>query len=150
MIRILFVCTGNTCRSPMAEAILKSKGIPGIEVKSAGVFAANGASASQHTQTVLKEQNITHDHRSSMLTEESVNWATYILTMTWSHKDSINNMFPMAAGKTFTLKEFAEGDSYGDISDPFGGPLELYRQTYKELHDIIDKIIKKIEKAGDS
>jgi protein arginine phosphatase len=150
MIRILFVCTGNTCRSPMAEAILKSKGIAGIEVKSAGVFAANGAAASLHAQTVLQEQNISHDHRSSMLTEENIKWATYILTMTWGHKDSVTNMFPMAAKKTFTLKEFAEGDSFGDISDPFGGPLEIYRQTYKELHDLIEKIVKKLERAGDS
>lgn len=146
MIRILFVCTGNTCRSPMAEAILKNKEIPGIEVKSAGVYATNGSAASRNATQVLKEQNINHEHQSLMLTEELLSWATYIFTMTKSHKSSVIGMYPFAKGKTFTLKEFVEQD--GDIVDPYGGSVEDYRLTYYELHTNIEKLILRLENAG--
>lgn len=142
--RILFVCTGNTCRSPMAEAILKSKNHADWEVKSAGIFAANGSDASHQAKQVLEEKNIKHEHQSSMLTKELVDWATYIFAMTASHKDSILNMYPDAKTKTFTLKEFA-GHEKGDISDPFGAPVEQYRRTYAEIENCIDEIITKLE-----
>ncbi|MEN8702014.1 low molecular weight protein arginine phosphatase [Bacillus infantis] len=145
MRRVLFVCTGNTCRSPMAEAILKSRELRGIEVKSAGVFAANGGQASAHAKQVLEEQGINHVHTSSALTAELVEWADVILTMTSGHKWNVVSMFEGAESKTFTLTEFA-GEQGGEIPDPFGGSLEIYRQTFNELKKHIEKIIIKIEK----
>lgn len=145
MTRILFVCTGNTCRSPMAEAILREMGIQGLEVRSAGVFAQDGSAASRNTIDVLKEQGIESDHRSSMLTDELINWTNYIFTMTNGHKESVIRMYPHAADKTFTLKEFAGKDADGDISDPFGGPIEVYRETYTEIHSLITEIIHKLK-----
>lgn len=149
MTRVLFVCTGNTCRSPMAEAILKSRNLPGIEVKSAGVYAADGSAASENTRKVLAENGILFDsHQASLLNEALVNWTSYIITMTATHKAAVISMFPDAAGKTFTLKEFAIGNSMSDIADPFGGPIEQYRHTYNEMNDMIIKMIQRLQKEN--
>ena len=145
MQRILFVCTGNTCRSPMAEAILKNKNIDGLEVKSSGIFAINGSDASANAKQVLVENQIVHHHQSTSLTNKEVEWATLILTMTSSHKAAIRANFPDAAGKTLTLKEFiGEGQNF-DVSDPFGGSIDIYRDTFKELERLIDAAIKRIK-----
>lgn len=144
MARILFVCTGNTCRSPMAEAILKSKQLPGVEVKSAGVYAPNGSEASVNAKIVLEEHGISHDHRSSTLTKEDIDWASLVLTMTQSHKGLIMSQYPYAADKTFTLKEFAEEKGNLDVADPYGGNEQIYREAFKEIQKSIERILDKI------
>jgi protein arginine phosphatase len=144
MQRILFVCTGNTCRSPMAEAILKSKKIDGLEVKSAGIYAATGSEASAHAKRVLEDHQIDHHHSSNMLNVDSVRWADLILTMTISHKNAILQQYPEAAAKVFTLKEFT-GENYNvDVVDPFGGNLAIYQETFQELEKLITKAIEKL------
>ncbi|MFT9600656.1 low molecular weight protein arginine phosphatase [Mesobacillus sp.] len=144
MARILFVCTGNTCRSPMAEAILKGRQLPGVEVKSAGVYAPDGAEASVNAKIVLEENNISHDHRSSALKKENIDWATLVLTMTQSHKGLILSQYPQAADKTFTLKEFADEKGNLDVADPFGGNEQIYREAFEEIQKSIERIIDKI------
>lgn len=145
MIRILFVCTGNTCRSPMAEAILKSKNIPGMEVKSAGVYAAGGQDASPHAKNVLTKNSISYHHSSTPLTEREVKWATHIFTMTEGHKSMIMDAYPTAIEKTFTLKEFIFADIKDrDISDPYGGSQKVYNETFQELSDLIERLIEKL------
>jgi protein-tyrosine phosphatase len=126
----------------MAEAILKSKNIAGVEVRSSGVFAMNGSDASPNTKQVLDDQQMKHDHQSSLLTEQQVEWATYILTMTSGHKANIVATFPSAQAKTFTLKEFAGGS--GDVSDPYGGSLSVYQKTFEELKQLIEKSLHKL------
>lgn len=146
MIRVLFVCTGNTCRSPMAEAILKNKKIDHMEIKSAGIYAVDGSEASYQVKEVLSEKGILFEHSSSLLNKELVDWATYIFTMTNTHKSRIANDFPRAIEKTFTIKEFADNNKYGEIMDPFGGSVSQYRETYAELELLIEKIVDKLEK----
>ena len=145
MQRILFVCTGNTCRSPMAEAILKNKQMDEIEVRSAGIYAANGSEASTHAKKVLEDNGIAHNHRSSLLTRDEVDWADLILTMTSSHKMAILQQYPEVGTKVFTLKEYS-GESFNpDVVDPYGGSLAMYEQTFRELDELIDKAIGKLK-----
>lgn len=139
---ILFVCTGNTCRSPMAEAILTAKNLDGVEARSAGIFAGT-APLSENAQSVLNQQQISFSHTSKPLNIENLEWAELVLTMTNSHKMAILQAYPETATKLFTLKEFA-ADSTEDISDPYGGPIALYEKTFQELKLLIDKLIIKM------
>ncbi|WP_159101429.1 arsenate reductase/protein-tyrosine-phosphatase family protein [Mesobacillus boroniphilus] len=93
---------------------------------------------------MLEENNISHDHRSSTLTREDIDWATLVLTMTQSHKGLIINQYPFAADKTFTLKEFADVKENLDVADPFGGNEQIYRQAFKEIQKSIERILDKI------
>lgn len=104
--RVLFVCTGNTCRSPMAEAILNEKGSGEFEARSAGVFAEKGQEAHPHAIAALKKKGIRLTHESKPLTRSLVDWADLILTMTESHKAQVHHRFPEAHDKIFTLKEY--------------------------------------------
>jgi len=146
MKRILFVCTGNTCRSPMAEALLKKMNLTDVEVRSAGVYAVNGTASSINAQKVLDEQNIPHDHQSSMLTDTLIDWSTYIFTMTKGHKEAVINRFPNAESKTYALKEFAKLDGNLDIVDPFGGSIKEYRNAFLDIQEAIEKVAELLEK----
>ncbi|UQZ33891.1 low molecular weight phosphatase family protein [Paenibacillus sp. PK3_47] len=113
MMRILFVCTGNTCRSPMAEGLLrklaKERGVD-LEVRSAGVSAISGTSISRHASAILLDEGI-HDHiTSSQLNAENVAWADLILTLTGGHKRHLLQYFPEAVSKTHTLKEYVHNE----------------------------------------
>ncbi len=115
MHHILFVCTGNTCRSPMAEGFMrklaKERGIP-VEVRSAGVAAMDGMSMSRHAEAVLRDHQIQDHITSSSLSADVLEWADLVLTLTGSHKQNVLARFPSAAGKVYTLKEYAETDKH--------------------------------------
>ncbi|MEK3825636.1 MULTISPECIES: low molecular weight protein arginine phosphatase [Paenibacillus] len=114
MKHILFVCTGNTCRSPMAEGLLRKlaaeRGIE-VHVRSAGVAASSGMPISRHAEAVLKDHQAEGPSQSTQLSEALVEWADLILTLTRSHKQHVMQVFPNSIQKTYTLKEYAENDT---------------------------------------
>ncbi|WP_172196343.1 low molecular weight protein arginine phosphatase [Saccharibacillus qingshengii] len=122
MKRILFVCTGNTCRSPMAEALLRQmarqRGVE-VEVRSAGVSASRGVPMSRHAEAVLRDHRIADRLTSSPLDAQLVEWADLILTLTGSHKSHVLRHFPSAYERTYTLKEYVEDDPnvLGDLEE---------------------------------
>ncbi|WP_400162246.1 low molecular weight protein arginine phosphatase [Brevibacillus sp. TJ4] len=151
MKRILFVCTGNTCRSPMAEALFRTKAKgQGWEIRSAGVAAFDGQPASRHAVDVLRERGIESEHQASRINDELVDWSDLILTMTHNHKQAILAYYPAARSKVYTLREFVGVEGYGDIADPFGGALEDYRRCAVEIEESLDMLYEQLAQNRDS
>ncbi|HEY0456279.1 MAG TPA: low molecular weight protein arginine phosphatase, partial [Verrucomicrobiae bacterium] len=149
---ILFVCTGNICRSPMAEGLFRhtTKSRNEFKVLSAGVGAVEGLPPSEYAVKALRELGIDISRqRSRMLTADLVNQADFIFGMTHSHVDAITMLYPQAAEKTFLLREFDETlDSYeNDISDPIGGSYEVYRACRDQIEQGIASMLKFIEQT---
>ena len=171
--KILFVCTGNTCRSPMAQVMAAHLFGPGYEIISAGLMAMPNSAASAHAVAVMKERqlNLT-GHKAQPVTEILVKESDLILAMTPSHKTAISKL---TVANVWTLTEYANADENavdGDtgrnkdggesgievpgnrifdaeppvsgVSDPFGGDIEVYRKCAGEIYCLLEKVLARI------
>lgn len=140
---VLFICTGNTCRSPMAEGFFRCQdglGKTGFAAASAGLYTTGGMPASEHAVTAARERGADiSKHRSRLLNRDMLDNARYIFCMTAAHYDRLLEQYPDAADKTFLLADT-------DVSDPFGGDLMTYRIAADQIYEAVRTIIAKLAK----
>lgn len=154
--RILFVCTGNTCRSAIAEALARrvivERGLSDVEVVSAGTSAWDGAPASDGALLVGMERGLDlSQHRAQTLTRDLIAEADLVLAMGPHHLERIEALG--GGGRSYLLTDFASrGASTRPVNDPIGGELEVYRTTADELEQEIRRVFDRItaERSSDT
>lgn len=147
--KIMFICTGNICRSAMAHAMFDKKikeSNKNIQVYSCGVFAENGDVPTHEAIETMKEYGIDlKSHRSTNIKNSNIEDMDLILCATHSHKRNVLLMYPELEGKVYTMKEYAGYDKNNlDIKDPWGYGIDVYKKCAKEIEECLDKIIARI------
>ncbi len=143
--QLLFVCTGNICRSPMAEYLLRDRLGPRAtwRVSSSGTAALPGYSASDEAVHTLRARNLDlRPHRSRIITRQQVDAATVIVVMTRAHRDQIERLFPDVRDKLYLLKTFDPQAAEPDLEDPIGMPLHVYGEACEEVEKALPGLIR--------
>ena len=149
MVNILFVCSGDTCRSAMAATIardkINKKNLKGLNCSSSGLFVTNEIFMNDKAKSVLKTLKVpVGKHRATQLTESIIKSNDYVLTMTEEQRQTILNRFPYFK-HVYSLKDFVGADN---ISDPYGKSEAEYYNTAIYLDIVVDKVLEKIIKEG--
>lgn len=132
MAKVLMICTGNTCRSPLAQVLLQ-KQHPDWEVRSAGVMAETGSPAAAHSRELARQIGMDlESHRAQGVNAELVEWADLILGMTDAHVRAVQRSFPQSEGKVRTLGR--------DIPDPVGQSLAVYQRCAEQLEEALKSV----------
>jgi protein-tyrosine-phosphatase len=152
--RVMFVCTGNTCRSPLAEVIARDlaarRHVNDLEFVSAGTSAWEGAPASDGALLVGLERSLDlNAHRARQLNRELVEHAELILAMGPHHLERVEALG--GKGKAHLLRDYASrGADARAISDPFGGDLDIYRRAAEELSSEIERVFDRLASGASS
>lgn len=147
--RILFVCTGNTCRSPLAEVLARTevarRGWTHVEVRSAGAAARDGAPASEGSLRAAEAGGLDlSGHRSTALDSELVEWADLVLVMSRGHLEAVRSLG--GAEKVELLGVFASPDGVGsEVPDPFGADASRYAETFRVLEELVVRTMDRLE-----
>ena len=150
MINILFVCSGGTCRSAMAKAIMqdmiKRKNIKGMTSRSAGLFVTNETAMNEKAKVALRQLSVrVPRHKAVQLNEEMLEKSTLVLTMTTNQRMSILNKFPHLAPSVKTIKDYVQE---GEIEDPYGKSVSVYYNVARQLASACSKIIQRLVEEG--
>ena len=153
MKKIMFVCTGNICRSPMChyylQKLVKDEGIEDkIIVSSCGTYANTGESSTMNAIEAMKKYGVDmNNHRATNIEDIDIENYDLILCLTLSHKSSVLEFCPQLKGRVFTLKEYCfPDDEYKNIDDPWGLSINVYNECSDEIVSAINVLFDKLKK----
>lgn len=148
--KILFVCTGNICRSPMAEALmverLRQGGGQFFSVSSVGIFANPGNFPDTLAVAAAREAGVDiSGHRARVVTDENLSWADLVLVMESAHGKVISRMFPHHSGKVGLLGDYSQSRGGArEIPDPYGSSIEIYRSCFEDIGGAIQGLLQSL------